>query len=158
MKTNKLKTVAAVVAANCPASKPGCLRKSNSSKPKQANDNMKIKIKFSGELTGTAGSNPQIHRDMPSSLDRGYQRLAAAVVIQAVEDYRRFEKRKLVKRGHITLRRGRIQRHIIEILDLIKFLRGRGLGLLLELSVFSLEQEMLMQGWGSTFTRCSHEA
>jgi len=108
---------------------------------------MKIKIKFSGELTGTAGSNPQIHRDLPSSLDRGYQRLAAAVVIQAVEDYRRFEKRKLVERGHITPKGTKSKAHH-QILDLIKFLRGRGLGLLLELSVFSLEQELLMQGLG----------
>jgi len=152
MKTNKLKTVAAAVAANCPASNPGCCRKSNlkNQQPKQANDIMKIKIKFSGELTGTAGSNPQIHRDLQGSIDRGYQRLAAAVVIQAVRDYRRFEKRKLVERGHITPKGTKSKAHH-QILDLIKFLRGRGLGLLLELSVFSIEQEMVMRGLGFNF-------
>jgi len=106
-----------------------------------------MKIKFTVELPVTTSSNPQIHRDMQSSLDRGYQRLAAAVVIQAVEDYRRFEKRKLVERGHITPKGTKSKAHH-QILDLIKFLRGRGLGLLLELSVFSLEQELLMQGLG----------
>ena len=108
---------------------------------------MKIKIKYTGELPGTASSNPEIHRAMQSSIDRGYQRLAAAVVIQAVEDYRRFEKRKWVKCGHITFK-GANSAARLEILALIKFLRGRGLSLLLELSVFSLEQEMLMQGLG----------
>ena len=117
----------------------------NNNQQKQANNAMKIK--FTVELPVTTSSNPQIHRDMPSSLDRGYQRLAAAVVIQAVEDYRRFEKRKLVERGHITPKGTKSKAHH-QILDLIKFLRGRGLGLLLELSVFSLEQELLMQGLG----------
>ena len=119
----------------------------NNNQPKQANDIMKIKIKYTGELPGTASSNPEIHRAMQSSIDRGYQRLAAAVVIQAVEDYRRFEKRKWVKCGHITPKGTKSKAHH-QILDLIKFLRGRGLGLLLELSVFSLEQELLMQGLG----------
>jgi hypothetical protein len=117
----------------------------NNNQQKQANNAMKIK--FTVELPVTTSSNPQIHRDLPSSLDRGYQRLAAAVVIQAVEDYRRFEKRKLVERGHITPKGTKSKAHH-QILDLIKFLRGRGLGLLLELSVFSLEQELLMQGLG----------
>ena len=108
---------------------------------------MKIKIKYTGELTGTASSNPEIHRDQPSSIDRGYQRLAAAVVIQAVEDYRRFEKRKWVKRGHITFK-GANSAARLEILALIKFLRGRGLGLWLDWGVFSIEQETVMRGLG----------
>jgi hypothetical protein len=117
----------------------------NNNQPKQANNAMKIK--FTVELPVTTSSNPQIHRDLQGSIDRGYQRLAAAVVIQAVRDYRRFEKRKLVERGHITPKGTKSKAHH-QILDLIKFLRGRGLGLLLELSVFSLEQELLMQGLG----------
>ena len=118
---------------------------------------MKIKIKFSGELTGTAGSNPQIHRDLQGSIDRGYQRLAAAVVIQAVEDYRRFEKRKLVKRGHITFK-GANSAARLDILALIKFLRGRGLGLWLDWGVFSIEQEMVMRGLGFNLCEVLHEA
>jgi hypothetical protein len=119
----------------------------NNHKQKQAENTMKMKIKNTGELPVTASSNLEIQRDQQIAIDRGYQGLAAAVVIQAVEDYRRFEKKKLVARGHITLK-GSGSPSRTNILALIKFLRGRGLGLWLDWGVFSLEQEMVMRGLG----------
>ena len=108
---------------------------------------MRIKIKFTGELPGIVSSNSEIDRDKQRSIEQAYQRLAAGVVIQAVTDYRQFEQKKMVSRGHITLK-GSSSPSRMEILALIKFLRGRGLGLWLDLGVFSVEQEMVMRGLG----------
>ena len=122
----------------------------STTKKQQTDNTMKTKINFSGKRPGTASSSPEIDRAKQRAIERAYQRLAAAVVIRAVADYRLFEEYKLVSRGHITSKGSRSPFRR-DILALIKFLRGRGLGLLLEVGVFSVEQEMVMKALGFNF-------
>jgi hypothetical protein len=108
---------------------------------------MKTKNKLARKRTGAASSQPESHRNIQRAIVRGYERLVAAMVVQAVEDYRLFEEYKLVSGGQVTAK-GKRSPLRKDILVLIKFLRGRALGQLLEVGVFSPEQELALRELG----------
>jgi hypothetical protein len=116
-------------------------------KNQQTHNNMKTKINRTRKRSGGVKSNPEIDRARQQAIERGYQKLAAGIVVQAVADYRLYEKCRLVSGGLITPEgmRSPFRR---DILDLMAFLRGRGLRLCLEAGVFSPEQEQALRELG----------